>query len=392
MTDFTTRLLATAVLILAAAAATGQEAPAAAAPANPYVPPACAGVFTDVACPGGFAVNWIEQFYNDGITSGCNAAPLEYCPDAAVTRAQMAVFVERAMRGTAAWSPGNLGTGNTGLGASALLHNSSFAESNTAVGDQALLTQSFANAGTGYLAVNTAVGHNALYSNQPTSNSDGVGNTAVGVSGLANNTTGAYNVAVGIGAGQSYTTGTWNTFLGAWSDAAADAFADATAVGSNAVVDASYHVRIGDTGVTQIGGQVGWSNLSDVRAKSDIRDLDLGLDFVMRLRPVSFTMKSGNGRTDMGFVAQDVEALLGDGYNVLGVGGDADRTLSLRYTDLIAPMVKAIQEQQETIAAQRADIRAQRAEIDELRAQQTELLALKARLSALEQRLANDAR
>ena len=48
----------------------------------------------------------------------------------------------------------------------------------------------------------------------------------------------------------------------------------------------------------------------------------------------------------MGFLAQDVEALLGDGYSVLGIGGDKDRTLSLRYTDLIAPMVKAIQEQQ----------------------------------------------
>jgi hypothetical protein len=51
----------------------------------------------------------------------------------------------------------------------------------------------------------------------------------------------------------------------------------------------------------------------------------------------------------MGFVAQDVEALLGDGYNVLDVGGDEDRTLSLRYTDLIAPLVKAVQEQQKEI-------------------------------------------
>jgi len=56
----------------------------------------------------------------------------------------------------------------------------------------------------------------------------------------------------------------------------------------------------------------------------------------------------------MGFVAQDAEALVGDEYNVLGIGGDNDRTLSLRYTDLIAPMVKAIQEQQSTIDEQQA--------------------------------------
>ena len=45
----------------------------------------------------------------------------------------------------------------------------------------------------------------------------------------------------------------------------------------------------------------------------------------------------------MGFLAQDVEAVLGEGYNVLGIGGDKDRTLSLRGTDLVAPAVKAVQ-------------------------------------------------
>ena len=66
-----------------------------------YTPPACTGLFADVACPGGFAVNWIEQFALDGITAGCGGG--NYCPDNPVTRAQMAVFVEKAMRGTANW-------------------------------------------------------------------------------------------------------------------------------------------------------------------------------------------------------------------------------------------------------------------------------------------------
>ena len=350
-----------------------------AAPENPYVPPACSGIFSDVACPSGFAVKWIEQFYNDGITAGCGTNPLTYCPDAPVTRAQMAVFVEKAMRGTGNWSPGDLGNYNTGLGAQALLNNGAYGQSSTAIGYQALYTQSY-DGGGGFLygAFNTAIGSQALVENQPdggNSGNNGTYNTAVGDLALGFNTTGYSNSALGVNAGVLNVTGTRNTFVGQSAEPAAGDLVDATAIGFDANVDASYHVRIGDTNVTQIAGQVGWSNLSDVRAKSDIRDLDLGLDFVMRLHPVSFTMKQGNGRTDMGFVAQDVEALLGDGYNVLGIGGDRDRTLSLRYTDLIAPMVKAIQEQQAQLAAKDARI----AELEKNQAaQQTALQALSA--------------
>ena len=77
----------------------------------------------------------------------------------------------------------------------------------------------------------------------------------------------------------------------------------------------------------------------------------------------------------MGFLAQDVEAVLGDGYSVLGIGADPNRTLSLRHTDLIAPLVKAVQEQQEVIKAQEARIDAQQAQIDELRRQVQMLVA-----------------
>ncbi len=72
-----------------------------AAPPGSFTPPACTGIFLDVPCPGGFAVNWIEQLYNDGITAGCGGG--DYCPDNPVTRAQMAVFLEKAVRGTGNW-------------------------------------------------------------------------------------------------------------------------------------------------------------------------------------------------------------------------------------------------------------------------------------------------
>ena len=111
-----------------------------------------------------------------------------------------------------------------------------------------------------------------------------------------------------------------------------------------------------------------------------MRDLDLGLDLVLALRPVSYRYKSGDGRTGMGFVAQDVEAVLGAGYSVLDIGGGAERTLSLRYTDLLAPLVKAVQEQEARIQAR--DERIAKLE-GQTRAQQARLDALERQLEAL---------
>ncbi|MBI5965702.1 MAG: hypothetical protein HY863_19670, partial [Chloroflexi bacterium] len=45
--------------------------------------------------------SYIERLYNAGITGGCTAVPLNYCPTNSVTRAQMAVFLVRAMHGVA---------------------------------------------------------------------------------------------------------------------------------------------------------------------------------------------------------------------------------------------------------------------------------------------------
>jgi len=39
----------------------------------------------------------IEALYQGGYLAGCGAKPLPYCPDQAITRAEMAVFVERSL-------------------------------------------------------------------------------------------------------------------------------------------------------------------------------------------------------------------------------------------------------------------------------------------------------
>ena len=59
-----------------------------------YIPPVASGIFTDVPLSH-WGADWIEKLYNDGITQGCSTAPLMYCPDRAVSRAAMALFLVR---------------------------------------------------------------------------------------------------------------------------------------------------------------------------------------------------------------------------------------------------------------------------------------------------------
>jgi hypothetical protein len=57
-----------------------------------YAPPPAQGIFDDVPASDPFAA-WIERIYLGGITGGCSASPLLYCPGSTVTRRQMAVFL-----------------------------------------------------------------------------------------------------------------------------------------------------------------------------------------------------------------------------------------------------------------------------------------------------------
>lgn len=60
-----------------------------------YVPPRVANSsFGDVAADF-WARDWIEQAYAEGITNGCMASPLSFCPSKNVTRAEMAGFLTK---------------------------------------------------------------------------------------------------------------------------------------------------------------------------------------------------------------------------------------------------------------------------------------------------------
>jgi len=252
--------------------------------------------------------------------------------------------------GDAALMSNTTGVGNTAVGQNALVDNV-VGSDNTAVG-QSSLANNIAD-------YNTAVGVLSL-----NANTTGYSNSAMGDSALLFNTTGNENTAVGVDALGSNVSGSLNTAIGAHADVNAINLTNATAIGANAKATASNSVMIGDVGsitpfrqaVTWIGGPTTWSSTSDIRAKEEIQDINYGLDFINALRPVQYKMKNGNGKTDFGFLAQDVQEILGADANIVSVMPDSLHMMALSYTGFIAPMVKAIQEQQQVIQQLRKEL------------------------------------
>ena len=270
----------------------------------------------------------------------------------------------------------NTGGDNTAGGAYALDRNTTGLQ-NTAGGKAALYSNT-----TG--SDNTATGYGALYSN-----TEGGNNTAIGDEALYGNTTGGDNTALGDEAGYGNTTGEANTFLGFMARPNGGDWRNGTALGYDAVLTASNSIVLGDTKISKIYAKVtSITAISDRRLKKDIAALDpsLGLDFIEKLQPVSYRFKNGDETQRYGFIAQDLEAALPaklhdtveasqpeHGLALVERQNDADRTYRVAYGELTAPMVKAIQEQQQEIEALRQLVKdqaaASKAEIDALRTQ-----------------------
>ena len=210
---------------------------------------------------------------------------------------------------------------------------------------------------------NTAVGHDTLsdntegYWNTATGawalglNTTGFWNTASGAGALYYNNTGIYNTASGVNALLSNTTGTYNTAIGYAADVASEDLTNATAIGNGASVSESNKIRLGDSNVVVIEGQVAFSASSDRRLKKDITNTKYGLKTILELVPVDYQLKS-NDLFQVGFIAQDLKPILPEA--ITGIEGDLAKgeTLGVTYTTLIPVLTKALQEQQALIDAQ----------------------------------------
>jgi len=309
--------------------------------------------------------------------------------------------------GVSALFSNRTGGGNTASGRSALFSNTT-GGTNTASGVSALFSNTTGND-------NTASGASALFSN-----TTGINNTASGTSALVNNTTGNdntasgvdalifntignSNTAIGVGAGQGSFGIEFNqcTFIGANSSPLV-ARTNVTMLGygiGNAQCTGDNQILLGNTAITQIRAQVSsLTTYSDARFKVNVQDNIKGLDFIMRLHPVSYQqdpaklqqiwnptgyMQASNPdyseirkKRFVGFLAQDVEkAAIAAGFDFPGIDVPQTDTevYTLRYVDFIMPMVKAMQEQQGMIQAQQQENEAQKQAIEELKRQHTEL-------------------
>lgn len=158
------------------------------------------------------------------------------------------------------------GSRNTASGYYALYSNTN-ANNNVAVGHSALYTQSYNNGGTSWDSDNTAVGANAMYSNQPTINTTyGSRNVAVGTNAMYASATAWSCTAVGVEAAYNGATNSaavgyralysggsscvavgrealeantaaWNTAVGGWAMTSNTTGSYSTAVGYHALSD-----------------------------------------------------------------------------------------------------------------------------------------------------------
>ena len=282
--------------------------------------------------------------------------------------------------GQAALYANTEGNNNTAVGTDALYSNTT-GSSNVAIGRQALQQNTI---GTG----NVGVGTNALLGN-----TEGTDNVALGRAALQLSTTGDTNVAIGAGALYNNATGADNTALGR----AAGRFridgqpavnlSNCNNLGTDTKCSGSNQVQLGNASTTTYAyGAV--QDRSDARDKTDIRDTLLGLEFIKSLRPVDFRwdyrddyldeqqVTTASGEVDVqlvaatkdgsrsrtrfhhGLIAQEVKAVADahgidfGGYQDHSIEGGSD-VLTLGYTELIAPLIKATQE----LSAENAELK-----------------------------------
>jgi hypothetical protein len=207
-------------------------------------------------------------------------------------------------------------------------------------------------------------------------------NTALGYNALPNMPGQARNYNTAVGAETILGDGSERTALG-YSANSLTNYVNNMGLGYDTDCTAAWQVRIGNSEMESIGGYENWTNVSDRRFKKNVKEDVRGLDFILKLRPVTYTLDqhaiedfffAHYGKVDSsnsehkyraekqirtGFLAQEVEAAAKSlGYDFSGVDApkNADDFYGLRYAEFTVPLVKAVQEQQAEIERLNAKI------------------------------------
>jgi len=224
------------------------------------------------------------------------------------------------------------------------------------------------------------------------SNTSGNENTFLGAHAGYFNTTGNNNTYVGNFAGQYTSTGSNNLYLGFNADGATNNLSNAIAIGSGSVVTASNTAIIGNTAMTSIGGQVGWSTFSDMRLKKDIYEETLGLNFILKLNPVryKYTAEDQQGIFYSGFIAQEIEVLLSElkaDFSGLVRPKNESDFYSIRYAEFVVPIVKSIQEQELLIEELQNKNTQLKKELEDIKILNNKLLIIEKRIELIEKNM-----
>jgi hypothetical protein len=197
-----------------------------------------------------------------------------------------------------------------------------------------------------------------------------------------NNTTGDHNICIGYASGNDLVDGVGNTFVGGNTGTSYASYDYCTCLGYGSdTLTGNNQMLFGNSNTVLYAYNTTINARSDIRDKADVVDTDLGLDFILKLRPtkhkwdirddykiayerkhkgkLNYEKKGLNDfkpdgtlkkkRFHQSFIAQEVKAVMDElnvdfaGYQDHAINGGED-VLSLCYGQFIPPMVRATQE------------------------------------------------
>jgi uncharacterized protein YaiE (UPF0345 family) len=103
------------------------------------------------------------------------------------------------------------------------------------------------------------------------------------------------------------------------------------------------------TGVYLTSGNTSWTANSDERLKNITGNIENAIDALLTLRAVKYTWKKDiSGKVNLGLIAQDVIKVLPE---VVDINDDEDKTLGVKYTELVPVLIAAVQELSAKVSA-----------------------------------------
>ncbi|WP_437186721.1 tail fiber domain-containing protein [Planctomicrobium sp. SH668] len=169
-----------------------------------------------------------------------------------------------------------------------------------------------------------------------------------------------------------------------WQGSSGAVLAAFSSAGSLAIGKSTPSVALDVVGDIAYTGDI--TDVSDRRLKKDIHPLsERGpmLDLLSRVQTYSFVMiDDKHNQTKFGVMAQELEEIFPE---LVKTAPDELRTKSVNYIGLVPPLIRAMQEQQQTIEQLETDVQSQQKTINQLQDQNTDL---ESRLRKLESQTA----